>query len=83
MHEVALADEGQVVARRQRGERFGHAIQQFDRVRHHLLAPLDQLADLASTHAAVGHLDGRLDHREGEALHAVAEVGQVAPLGGG
>ena len=47
----------------------------------HLAAGLENVADHRRRHGAVGHLDRRLDHRQREALDAVAIDAKVPLLG--
>ena len=48
----------------------------------HVLPGGDQFGDDAGGHLRPGHLDGRFDHRQHEALDAEPVVPEIAPLGG-
>ena len=56
--------------------------QKLDRVGEHLVAGLEDLADHPCRNAILGHLHRRLDHRQHEALDAVAVAVKVPFLGG-
>jgi hypothetical protein len=83
MEEVALRDQHQpVTGARELAERLGDPVEQLDGVTHQLLAHRDDALDGGAVDAVPRQRQGRLDHREGEALDPVAEDGEVAPLGG-
>ena len=46
----------------------------------HILAEPDDAMDVACLDAAIGQVDGRLDHGQRHAFRAVAEQGEVAPF---
>ena len=81
VEQVALGDQHQPMAVAEVFDRFGDAVQKLDRVPQHRLAGLDHRLDVAGLDPPVGDLDRRLDHRQDEALDAVAEQAEVAPLG--
>ena len=47
---------------------------------HQLLAPIDDRLDFIRGELAIGHLQCGLDHRQGEALDAIAKDLEVVPL---
>ena len=81
VEQVALGDEDKAVLARQRLQRLARMGQRLDRVLQHLPPEAQDLGDDGGRNLAVGHLDRRLDHRQGEALHAEAVEAEVAALG--
>ena len=55
-------------------------VDEVDGVVEHRPAGGQDLAELLDADGAVGDLDGALDHRQGEALDAVAVAAEVAAL---
>ncbi len=55
--------------------------QRLDRVAEQIAPGIDDLVDDGGGDAALGHLDGGLDHRQGEPLDAEAIGLEITPLG--
>jgi hypothetical protein len=78
--EVALGDDHQLVAVGERLDGVPDPVEQLHGVIEHDLGPVDDRPDVPGRDLPVGDLDGRLDHGQREALHPVAEAGQVGPF---
>ena len=62
-------------------EDLRHARQEFGRAQKHLASMIEQDAEIGRLDLAVTELHGRLDHRQHETLHAVAEQFEVVGFG--
>ena len=80
VEEVALGDEDDAVAPGQRVQRLARVGKCFHRIGQHLAAEAEDLRDHRGGDFALRHLHRRLDHREGEALDAIAIETEVAAL---
>jgi hypothetical protein len=80
VEQVALGDQHQAAVPAEHVERLGHAVEQLDRVRQELLAEGEDALDPLPVDLVGAQGERRLDHGEGEALHPVAEQGEVAAL---
>ena len=79
--EVALGYEQQSMVVGQGSDCRGDVRKQCDRGVEHLSAPLEHLGDVCGLDRSVGDCDGGFDHRQHEALHAVAGDRYVCPFG--
>ncbi len=81
IEEIALGDDHQAIAARQRLQRFAHPRQRLDRMRKKIASALEDRLDGRTIDTPFRDLDGGFDHRQREALHPVAIDGEVAALG--
>ena len=81
VEQIALGDEDERVASPERFERLAGKGQGLDRMGQHVATGFENAADHGAGHLALGYLDGGFDHRQHEALDAVAVAGNVAALG--
>jgi hypothetical protein len=82
IEEVALRQQHQTMVSGQRLDRLPHSFEQLDGMVQHLVSPLEDPLHFRARHPRLGELDGGLDHRQDEALDAVAEVAEVLHLRG-
>ncbi len=82
VEQVALGDQHEQIMPGQRLQGFPHVRQRLDRMGQQVPPDVEDLGDNSRGHRALGNLDGRLDHRQGEALDAETVMGEIAPLGG-
>ena len=80
MEQVALGDQHHRVVLGDGRHGFAHTVDQLDRVAQGIVADIEDALDILGLDALAGDVDGRFDHRQGHALHAVAEGAQVALL---
>jgi len=80
--QVALGDDEEAVRTGERGEGFGDAFEQLDRMSEHVATEGEERADFLGADFAVGEGDGGFDGGESEAFHAIAVELEVAHLGG-
>ena len=83
MEEVALGDQDETAALFQLQQRVFDAGQGLDRVGHHLATGVEQFADNVRRDLAVADLERGLEHREREALRAIAVGLHVLAFDGG
>ena len=82
VEEIALGDEDQAVGAGERFEGLAHMRQRLHRMGEQVAPGAENFADRLAVDPSAGHLEGGLDHRQGEALDAVAVETEVAALGG-
>lgn len=80
MEQIALGDQHHRVVLGDGRHRFAHTVDQLDRMPQGGMADIEDALDVLGFDALAGDVDGRFDHRQGHALHAVAEGTQVALL---
>src|SRR5690349_17165118 len=69
---VALRDHEQAISPRKHRERFGNALEEFNRMLEHCATELDQSLNLIGRDFARRELDGGFDCREHETFYPVA-----------